>query len=335
MLDKVSSFETKKQQVEVLEPEENGKLYQNISYKKILANNKLLDKSFLVLTFLSVFFIVLIFAVILATIIVNGYERITWEFIFEAPKEGMTEGGIFPAIVGTILLVIIMAIFSIPLGTVSAIVLNEYLKEDSYFYKIITFSVSSLASVPAIVIGLFGLGFFVIFVGGNIDRLFFGGELVWGKPALIWASLTMGTLTLPVVIVSVQEALRAVPKELREGAYALGATKYEVVTKVVLPKAVTGVITGSILAVSRGAGEVAPILFTGAVYFLPYIPSKLTDQFMELGYHIYVMSTQSPDVDATLPIQFATTAILLLLTFILNFISILLRRRLRVLQSKF
>jgi phosphate transport system permease protein len=186
-----------------------------------------------------------------------------------------------------------------------------------------------LAGIPAIVFGLFGLGFFVQFMGGGMDRFLHGGALKWGQPNILWASLTMAMLTLPVVIVSVEEAIKQVPRELREASMALGATRWETIRKVVLPNCVGGILTGAILAVSRGAGEVAPILFTGAAYFLPEIPDQLTDQFMELGYHIFIMSTQSTDVEATMPIQYATTLVLLLLTFTLNFSAIFLRYRLR------
>jgi phosphate transport system permease protein len=163
-----------------------------------------------------------------------------------------------------------------------------------------------------------------------MDRAFLPpGELLWGKPSILWASLTMALLTLPVVIVSVEEAIKAVPRELREGSLALGATKWETIIKIVIPNSISGILTGGILAVSRGAGEVAPILFTGAAYFLADPPRALTDQFMELGYHVYIMSTQSPDVDATRGIQYATTLVLLVLTFMLNFSAIYLRYRMR------
>jgi phosphate transport system permease protein len=201
---------------------------------------------------------------------------------------------------------------------------------------LIRFSVNTLAGIPAIVFGLFGLGFFVQFVGKGMDNVLYGGEMLrWGQPNILWASLTMALLTLPVVIVSVEEAIRSVPVELREASFALGATKWQTIRKVVLPNSITGILTGGILAVSRGAGEVAPILFTGAAYFLPHLPTSLSDQFMELGYHIYIMSTQSPDVEATRPIQFATTLVLLALTFALNFSAIFLRYRLRTIKSKF
>ena len=277
----------------------------------------------------SVILIVGFFAIILAVIFLGGYERVTWEFLTQAPEHGMTEGGIFPAIIGTVLLVIVTTIFSVPLGIITAVYLVEYGNKESAFYKFVNGSINLLASIPTIVIGMFGLAFFVVYIGGMIDNTFYGGKLTWGKPALIWAGLTMGLVSLPVVVASVREALEAVPENLKEASFALGATKMETVLKVILPRAFTGVLTGTILGVSRSTGEVAPVLFTGAAYFLPYLPSSLTDQFMELGYHIYVMATQSVDVDATLPIQFATTLVLLAITFILNVLAIIVRRRLR------
>jgi phosphate transport system permease protein len=268
--------------------------------------------------------------VIMGDIVAGGWSHLTWEFLTGEPTQGMTAGGIFPAIFGTFLLVVIMSIGGIPIGTITAIYLAEYANPSSVLARVVRFAVTSLAGVPAIVFGLFGLGFFVQFVGSGMDSLFSGGgRLVWGQPNILWASLTMALLTLPVVIVSVEEAIRAVPKELREASLALGATKWQTIRKVVLPNAVTGILTGGILAVSRGAGEVAPILFTGAAYFLPRLPTSLSDQFMELGYHIFIMSTQSPDVEATMGIQYATTLVLLLLTFALNFSAIFLRYRLR------
>jgi phosphate transport system permease protein len=183
--------------------------------------------------------------------------------------------------------------------------------------------------VPSIIFGLFGLGFFIKFVGGSIDDMFLGGELHWAQPNILWASLTMALLTLPVIIVSVEESIRAVPRDLREASLALGATKWQTILKIVLPGAKSGIMTGTILAVSRGAGEVAPILFTGAAYYLATLPQSLSDQFMSLGYHIYIMSTQSSNVDQTLPIQFATTLVLLMLTFVLNFVAVIIRSRTR------
>ncbi|MEN3026916.1 MAG: phosphate ABC transporter permease PstA [Chlorobiota bacterium] len=259
---------------------------------------------------------------------IGGLPHVTWEFLTEAPRNNNTEGGIFPAIYGTVLLVILMSILGVPIGTLTAIYLAEYSREDSRLTRWVRFGVNTLAGVPSIVFGLFGLGFFVQFVGKGIDRVF-GLELVWGKPAIIWAAATLAVLTLPVVIVSVEEALRSVPRQLREASLALGATRWQTIRRVVLPHAFTGILTGSILAVSRGAGEVAPIMFVGAAYSLPELPKSLTSQFMELGYHLFVLSTQSPDVEVTRPLQYATTVVLLLTTFALNLVAVLLRLRMR------
>jgi phosphate transport system permease protein len=221
----------------------------------------------------------------------------------------------------------------VPVGTITAVYLSEYASRRSLLARGIRFAVNTLSGVPAIVFGLFGLGFFVQFVGSGMDSLLSGGgELRWGQPNILWASMTMALLTLPVVIVSVEEAIKAVPQELRAASLALGATKWQTIWKVVLPNSLTGILTGGILAVSRGAGEVAPILFTGAAYFLPHLPGGLSDQFMELGYHVYIMATQSTNVDATRGIQYATTLVLLLLTFMLNFTAIFLRARVRARQ---
>jgi len=279
---------------------------------------------------LCAFFIVVIVLIVMGETIIGGWSTLTWEFLSTGPKQGMTEGGIYPAIIGTFLLVVIMSLAGVPIGTITAIYLSEYASQKSILARMIRFAVNTLAGVPAIVFGLFGLGFFIQFVGTGVDTILSGGaELKWGQPNILWASLTMALLTLPVVIVSVEEALKAVPRELREASLALGATKWETIRKVVLPNSMTGILTGGILAVSRGAGEVAPILFTGAAYFLPHLPKALSDQFMELGYHIYIMSTQSPDVEATRGIQYATTLVLLVLTFALNFSAMFLRYKIR------
>jgi len=294
---------------------------------------RVMDKTFVFLTGLAVLIILALLVMILGNIIANGWTRISWEFLSGNPREGMTEGGIFPAIFGTALLVLLMTIFVVPLGVLVAIYFSEYADRTSMLYRWSRSAVDNLAGVPSIVFGLFGLGFFVQWVGRGMDTVFFGGHLTFGQPAIIWAALTMAILTLPVVIVSVEEALRAVPQSFREASYALGATKSQTIFRVVLPDAVSGVLTGGILAVSRGAGEVAPILFVGAAYFLPHLPTKLNDQFMELGYHIFVLTTQSPDVEATKPLLYATVLVLLGLTFLLNVIAVVVRARLRVLSG--
>jgi len=222
----------------------------------------------------SAFLTVSLVAWIMLNIVIGGWHDLTWSFLFSDPEQGMTEGGIFPAIIGTFFLVIIMSAMGVPVGTLTAIYLSEYVGQHSRLGRWIRFAVNTLAGIPAIVFGLFGLGFFIQFVGGGMDKAFSGGKLV-------------------------------------------------------LPNSMTGILTGGILAVSRGAGEVAPILFTGAAYFLPNLPTAFTDQFMELGYHIYIMSTQSPNVEETRGIQYATTLVLLLLTFTLNFSAIFLRYHMR------
>lgn len=294
---------------------------------------RVMDKTFVFLTGLAVLIILALLFTILGNIVANGWTRISWEFLSGNPREGMTEGGIFPAIFGTALLVLLMTIFVVPLGVLVAIYFSEYADRTSMLYRWSRSAVDNLAGVPSIVFGLFGLGFFVQWVGRGVDTVFFGGHLTFGQPAILWAALTMAILTLPVVIVSVEEALRAVPQSFRDASYALGATKSQTIFRVVLPDAISGVLTGGILAVSRGAGEVAPILFVGAAYFLPHLPSKLNDQFMELGYHIFVLTTQSPDVEATKPLLYATVLVLLGLTFLLNVVAVVVRARLRVLSG--
>jgi phosphate transport system permease protein len=281
------------------------------------------------LTGVSVLLILFVIVAILIITFIGGWENLTWEFITKFPKEGMTKGGIFPAVVGTALMTLIMTVAAVPFGAITAIYLAEYASEKSVVAKTIRFAVKTLAVVPSIIFGLFGLGFFIKFIGLHIDNLLYSGELHWGQPNILWASLTMALLTLPIVIVSVEESIHTVPKDVREASLALGATKWQTIRQVVLPGSITGILTGTILAISRGAGEVAPILFTGAAYYLADLPKGLSDQFMSLGYHIYIMSTQSTNVDDTLPIQFATTLVLLLLTFSLSMVAVILRYRIR------
>ena len=241
----------------------------------------------------------------------------------------MTAGGIFPAIYGTVLLVLLMSIAAVPFGVLVAIYFAEYARTDLPLYRVTRVAVNNLAGVPSIVFGLFGLGFFVQTIGVGMDKAMYPSRVVFGQPSIVWASLTMALLTLPVVIITVEETLRAVPREFREASFALGATKLQTIVRVILPQSWTGILTATILAVSRGAGEVAPVLFTGAAFFLPFLPTHPNDQFMQLGYHVYVLSTQSPDVDATKPILYSTVFVLLALTFLLNLAAILLRNRMR------
>ena len=267
--------------------------------------------------------------VILGDIVVHGAPALSWSFLSRAPADGMRGGGIFPAIFGTMALVGLMTVAVLPLGVGCAIYLSEYARRGSLWVSVVRHALENLAGVPAIVFGLFGLGFFVQFAGRNLDLLLFGGSLVYGQPAIVWAALTLAVLTLPTVVVTTEEALRAVPQSYREVALALGATRWQTIRRVVLPNATSGILTGTILAISRGGGEVAPIMFTGAAYFLPYLPTHLNDQFMVLGYHVYVMATQSPDVEATKPLLYGTVLVLLLLTFTLNLAAVVIRTRIR------
>jgi phosphate transport system permease protein len=292
--------------------------------------NKYLGKAFEILTLFSAIAIISVILLMLFEILYNSWGTLNWNFLISPPDQGMTAGGIFPAIVGTTYLVLLMSLIGVPIGTITAIYLVEYANSKSIFTKIIRFAVNTLAGVPSIVFGLFGLGFFIQFIGGGLDKVLYDNkELVWGQPNLLWASFTMAFLTVPVVIVSVEEALRSVPDDLRAASLALGVSKLRTIIKIVIPNAMSGIITGTILAISRGAGEVAPILFTGAAYFLPKLPSSLSDQFMNLGYHIYIMSTQSTNVDETAGIQFATVAVLLLLTSSLTGIGVYFRYKIR------
>jgi phosphate transport system permease protein len=281
------------------------------------------------LTGMCALLILFTIAAILIITLNGGMKTLSWEFLTSFPTNGMTTGGIFPALVGTALMTLVMTVAAVPFGTITAIYLAEYASENSVVARTIRFAVKTLAVVPSIIFGLFGLGFFIKFIGVHMDNAFYNGDLHWGQPNLLWASLTMALLTLPIVIVSVEESIRTVPREMREASLALGATKWQTIKKVVIPGSITGILTGTILAISRGAGEVAPILFTGAAYYLAELPGKMSDQFMSLGYHIYIMSTQSTNVDDTLPIQFATTLVLLLLTFSLSLIAVYLRYRIR------
>lgn len=282
------------------------------------------------LTLCAVLIIVLILAVILINIFYHGAGTISWDFLSSPPEQGMESGGIFPAIFGTVALVFLMVIFVVPIGVLTAIYLQEYTRPDSKTTRMIRVAVANLAGIPSIVFGLFGLGFFIGFIGAGMDKIFLNESgPVWGQPAIIWAAATLSLLTLPVVIISTEEALRTIPPDIKEASYALGATKLQTIGRIILPQSMPGILTGGILAVSRGAGEVAPIMFTGAAYYLPYLPSKLNDQFMELGYHIYVMATQSPDIEATKPILYGTVLVLLVLTFLLNIVAILIRSKMR------
>jgi len=290
---------------------------------------KVVDRTFVALTVAATLIILAMLAVIIANIAFHGRERLSWEFLTAPPDNGMMNGGIFPAIYGTVLLVLLMSVAAVPFGVLVAIYFAEYAKTESRLYRWTRMAVNNLAGVPSIVFGLFGLGFFIQSLGAAIDQAVYSGRSIYGQPSLIWASMTMAVLTLPVVIITVEETLRAVPREYREASLALGATRLQTIFRVVLPQAWSGVMTGTILAVSRGAGEVAPVLFTGAAYFLPRLPAHPSEQFMHLGYHIYVFSTQSPDVEATKPLLYSTVLVLLALTFLLNITAVVIRNRMR------
>jgi len=284
------------------------------------------------LTGLATLLILAILAVILLHILWNGWNGLSWRFVSTIPRKDFFEPettGVLPMIIGTTFRVVVMTIFVIPVGVITAVYLTEYAPSTSLVTRLIRGAVNNLAGVPSIVFGLFGVGFFINFIGKNLDRLLQSAGPTWGQPAIIWASLTLAVMTLPVVIVATEESLKAIPPGLREASLALGATKLETVLRVVLPQALPGILTGGILAVSRAGGEVAPILFTGVAYYMASLPTRLTDQFMDLGYHVYVLSTQSPNIEKTRPILYATVLVLLLLTFALNLVAILLRARMR------
>ena len=260
-----------------------------------------------------------------------------WKFIADDPREANTEGGIFPAIFGTVLMVMLMSVFVTPLGVVAAVYLKEYARQG-LFTRFIRIAVNNLAGVPSIVYGVFGLGFFVYTLGGSIDRLFFPEALpapTFGTGGLFWASLTLALLTLPVVIVSTEEGLSRIPRSIREGSLALGATQWETLWRTVLPMASPGIMTGLILAVARAAGEVAPLMLVGVVKLAPALPLDanwpflhLDRKFMHLGFHIYDVGFQSPNVEAARPLVYATALLLVVVIVLLNLVAIKVRNKL-------
>ncbi len=260
------------------------------------------------------------------------------EFLWDAPREANSEGGVFPAIFGTVVMTLIMVVFVVPFGVLAALYLREYAKAGT-LVSIIRIAVNNLAGVPSIVYGVFGLGFFCYIVGGSIDSLFFSAKLpspTFGTGGILWASLTLALLTLPVVIVATEEALAAVPSSMREGSYAAGASKWQTIKRIVLPRAMPGILTGMILAMARGAGEVAPLMLVGAVKLAPELPIDgifpfihLERSFMHLGFHIYDLGFQSQNSEAAIPMVFTTTLLLITIIAVLNIGAILLRSRLR------
>ncbi len=252
--------------------------------------------------------------IILGYIILNGYGAINLEFITQMPNRMMTEGGIYPAIVGTIYLIIGSMSVALPIGVMAAIYLNEYAGESRTTW-LIEMAINNLAGTPSVVFGLFGLALFVKYFG-------FG-------PSILSASLTLALLILPVIIRSTEEALITVPKEYRESSLALGVSKWQTIRHVVLPAAIPGIITGSVLSIGRVAGETAPILFTGAAYFLPRLPDSVYSQFMALPYHLFVLATAGTNIAKTRPIQYGTALVLLIIVLSLNLVAVLIRRHYR------
>jgi phosphate transport system permease protein len=263
--------------------------------------------------------IILILAVILCDITSKGIGVINWNFLTKMPTDGMTKGGILPAIIGTFLVTVITAILAIPMGMGCAIYLNEY-ATDSMFTRVVRMSIRNLSGVPSIVYGLFGVILFV--------------QLMNIGTCVLAAGLTLGLMTLPWTITASEEALKNVPRSYREGALALGATKWQTIRTNVLPYAVPGMLTGTILGLSRAAGETAPILFTGAAFYLPYLPKSLFDQFMALPYHLYIMSTQHHSITKVRPIAYGTALVLIALVFMINLFAVILRYKLRKVKTE-
>ena len=269
---------------------------------------------------------------------VGFYIKRFWGFVSDNPREANTEGGIFPAIFGTVLMVLIMSIVVMPFGIVAALYLREYARQG-VMVRVVRICVNNLAGVPSIVFGVFGVGFFLYGIGGIIDAVFFKEALpspTFGTGGILWASLTLALLTVPVVIVATEEGLAAVPRNIREGSLALGATKFETIWKVVIPSALPAILTGLILAVARATGEVAPLMITGVVKLAPDLPIDghfpflhLERKFMHLGFHIYDLGFQSPNAEAAKPMVFMTAFLLILIVVVLNITAIIIRNRLR------
>ena len=270
---------------------------------------------------------------------VGVYMDRWWEFLVADPREANSEGGVWPALFGTVIMTLIMTILVVPIGVLAALYLHEYAKQG-VLVSIVRIAVNNLAGVPSIVFGVFGLGFFCYIIGASIDELFFSASLpnpTYGKGGILWASLTLALLTLPVVIVATEEALSAVPNSMREGSYACGATKWQTIRRIVLQRAQPGILTGAILAIARGAGEVAPLMLVGAVKLAPELPVDLARfpyifperSFMHLGFHIYDVGFQSQNSEAAKPMVYTTTLLLIAIVVLLNVVAIWIRARLR------
>ncbi len=254
--------------------------------------------------------VVAILVWIIGFLVVKGAGALSWEFITESPTDGMTKGGIFPAIVGTLCLVVGSMVFAFPIGVMSGIYINEY-AANNWVVKFIRVMTNNLSSIPSIVFGLFGMALFV-------NTLGFGDSILAG-------SLTLGLLVLPIVIRTTEEALKTIPDTYRQGSYALGASKLTTIRKVILPMAMPNITTGLILAVGRVSGETAPILFTCAAYFLPKLPTSIFDQVMALPYHLYVLATSGTDIEAARPVAYGTALVLILIVLIVNLLAGVLR----------
>lgn len=274
--------------------------------------NQRTEKLFKILFLLMTGLLILPVAIILVILTYKGGSVLSLDFLFTNPTDGMTAGGIFPALVGTVWLVAVALLFSVPLGVAAAIYLSEYAR-DNWFTRAINLAIINLAGVPSIVHALFGLGAFVLFFK-------FG-------TSILAASLTLGIMTLPVVIVSTRESLQAVPQAFREACWNMGATKWQTIRRVVLPNSISGILTGIILEVSRTAGETAPIMFTGAAFFLPQLPDSVFDQTMAMSLHLFVVATQVPDVPENLP--YGVALVLIAMVLVMNSISIAFRMYLR------
>ena len=277
-----------------------------------MKNSKRTEKIAFFLLFLATMFIVVPVGLIVVIIVQKGIGAISWQFLTDVPRQGMRAGGIFPAIVGTIYLVLGAIIFALPVGLLAAIYLSEYAK-DNYLTRIIKLAIVNLAGVPSVVYGLFGLAIFVVFFK-------LGTSILSG-------SLTLGIMILPVIITTSREALESVPYSFREASLSLGASKWQTIRHTVLPNAIPGILTGTILGLGRAAGETAPILFTVAAFYLPQLPKSIFDQAMALPYHLYVISTQVPNVDEK--IRYGTALVLLFLVLFMNLIAIIIRYRFR------
>ena len=273
--------------------------------------------------------LVALLVLVLGDAVTSGGSALTWTFLSQPPRDGMRAGGVLPAIVGTALLTLGMTVVAVPAGVATAVWLVAYVPTASRRATLVRVAVANLAAVPAVVFGLFGLGFFVSVVGKRMDAVLQTAGPVWGKPALVWSALTLALLTLPVVVVSAEQAMRTVPRDLLDASLALGATRWQTIVRVLIPEALPGIMTGTVLAIGRGAGEVAPILFTGVAYYLPSLPTSPADPFMSLGYHAYVLATQSPDPARTRPLLGATVLMLLAVTLAASSAAIVLRSRAR------